>query len=111
MYDDVQFHTVSETGLKLPDGTLIFPPDTWHGRGVETNDDRAVIVSALRESAVNLGIAETELLDRYKWHVRDKQTITVTRRMDGGNHDLDDPSLIDIANAEAPSEPPSESHE
>jgi hypothetical protein len=115
VHDDVQFRSETETGLKLPDGTLVFPPDTWHGRGVLTNEDRAVIVAALQESANHHGIPVADMLDKYKWHVREKMIITVTRRMDGRNHDLDDPTLTDqiaeIVDGEGPSEPPGEWHE
>lgn len=61
-------------GLRLPDGTEIFPPEKWHGRSLETAEDRKVIFDSLRISASNLGIPEQEMLERYHWLTRTRVT-------------------------------------
>lgn len=93
MHADVE-PTIGETiGLRLPDGTEIFPPDTFHGRGLTTAEDRQVILNAIAQSADNLGMASHELLSRYTWLVRGHQVITLTIPMDTTEVALDDPSL------------------
>lgn len=66
-----------EIGLQLPDGTKVFPPDTWHDHPLATPADREVILGLLRAAATSLGEPEIELLDRYHWVTRDKIIATV----------------------------------
>jgi len=54
-------------GLRLPNGEEIFPPEQWHGRNIETPEDREQIYRAIKLSAVNLGFPEEEMLSRYAW--------------------------------------------
>lgn len=84
--------TVQQIGLRLPDGTEIFSPNTFHDRRVDTPEDRRQIVEALTVSAHNLGIDPAALLANYRWIVRDFRTITVP--LDSALHDIDDPNLV-----------------
>jgi hypothetical protein len=61
-----------EIGLQLPDGSKIFPPDTWHEHQLASAADREVILGLIRTAATSLGYPEAELLDRYHWVTRDK---------------------------------------
>ena len=79
MQAEVEVETVVEHGLKLPNGTEIYPPDTWHGRGVETPEDRKVIINALVNSANELGIWPPEdLLNTYAWVAKERQVVTMS---------------------------------
>lgn len=94
---DVEFNVEShrEIGMLLPDGTEIWPGDTWHGRGIETTQDRQVILGALQESARNLNIAASGLLDNYHWLVRisHRYTTTVPGTVEG--FPLDSPDFVE----------------
>lgn len=64
-------------GLRLPDGTEIYPPDTWHQRSLETPEDRRVIHQSIVIAARNLSISENELLGRFAWVTRSRMTAVV----------------------------------
>lgn len=64
---DAEVRREEELGLRLPDGTEIFPPGQWHGRSIETPEDRAAILAAVRLSESNLGFPIGELCARYCW--------------------------------------------
>ena len=93
MQADVETTLNEVIGLRLPDGTEVFPPDTWHGRGLSTAEDRKVILDALVQSAENLGIGAEELLAQYSWLVRGYQTITLTVPLDTTEVALEDAAL------------------
>lgn len=83
-------------GLRLPDGTEIFPPETWHGRGFETAEDRKVVLGALVESAGNLGIDSAELLSQYVWIDRKQDVLTIIFPGLDQPRPLDDPALTTV---------------
>lgn len=99
MHADVETTLNEVIGLRLPDGTEIFPPQTWHGRGLTTAEDRKTVLDAIAQSAVNLGIQTHELLSQYGWLVRGYQTIMLTVPLDTTEVPLDDPSLTTPAPA------------
>lgn len=90
---DVQEQTL--VGLRLPDGTEIWPGETWHGRGVETPEDRQVIVEAIRASAPNMGIDEGLLLTNYHWLIRVDTSYTVNASGIAEAYAIDTPSLLE----------------
>jgi len=61
-----------EIGLKLPNGRVIFPPDTWHDHDLLTANDREVILALIKGAAIRLGYPEEEFLNRYSWITREK---------------------------------------
>lgn len=95
-----------EIGLRLPDGTEIWPGQDWHGRGVESFADRQIIVNALTHSADNLNISAEELLSKYQWAVRTITTYTTLVPGDVRLLPLDTPEVIqapqDVVNGESP---------
>ena len=91
---DLETTVVTEIGLRLPDNTLVFPPDSWHDRPLDTPIARLSILDALRASARNLGMPETELLGRFSWVRREREILCVSRVLADTFHDMDDPSLF-----------------
>lgn len=82
-------------GLRLPDGTEIWPDNSWHGRGVETPEDRRVIVESLKVSARNLSVEESLLLEAYRWIVRVDKVYNVVVVGDYDFHTLESPLLLE----------------
>lgn len=97
MYAELDVTSAFTIGLRLPDGTVIYPPNDWHGRRIDTPSDRAIVLSALQDSARNMGEPEAQLLSRYKWVAVENQVLTVTRVLDSVVHDIDDPTLVEWA--------------
>lgn len=64
-------------GLRLPNGTEVFPPNTWHGHALHGPENRRAIYDAICNSARNLGLDEVELLGRYSWVTRSRVTAIV----------------------------------
>src|SRR5947209_15068555 len=61
-------------GLRLPDGTEVFPPENWHGRGLDTPEGRKAIFDSLVISEANLGFSPGQLLAQYRWVSRPRTT-------------------------------------
>ena len=62
-----------EIGLRLPNGTAIFPPETWHEHPLVTAADREAVVGLIRAAAVRLGYDdEDHFLPHYGWATREK---------------------------------------
>ena len=83
-----------EVGLRLPDGTEVWPPDTWHDHPLVSDEDRRTILTAIAASATKLGMDAAELVSRYRWVVREKHSYTTVVLVDGHDTDLDDPALV-----------------
>lgn len=69
--------TEYEHGLMLPDNTVIWEGEEWHGRPVALPADRQVVLDSLKISAGNLQLDEKYLLGQYRW-VRRAKTSYVT---------------------------------
>ena len=97
--DSVEFDVQvrHEIGLLLPDGKEVWPPDTWHGRGIETAEDRRIIVDALASSAENLHLTSEQLWEKYRWLWRTVKTYITVVPDQARSHPLDTNSfLIDL---------------
>ena len=66
-----------EIGLRLPNGTQIYPPETWHGHSLDGAENRDGLLQTLRAAAANLGYPEESFLEHYQWVTRDKITATM----------------------------------
>lgn len=66
-------------GLQLPNGSILWPPDTYLGHDITTVDDRRKFVDHLRESATQMQFEEADLLGRYKWISQGKYVVTITK--------------------------------
>lgn len=115
MQAEVELKTIQEIGLQMPDGTLIFPPNTWHGRPLATPEDRKIIVDAIATSASNLGMSAQELMGRYHWVVRNQQVVISSWHIEAELRDLLDSALLpveepEIIDTEEVPVPPSEYH-
>lgn len=63
-----------EYGLILPDGSIIWPPQQWHGRTFATPEDRQHLLSSVRLSERNLGFPPGGLVSQFAWATRTKVT-------------------------------------
>lgn len=68
-----------EVGIRLPDGTIVWPPDTLQGHPLSTEDQRQAIVALLRQTATDLHIPPDQFLANYLWVIRKKITVTLTQ--------------------------------
>ena len=93
-----QFHHAVqvETGLRLPDGTEVWPPNTWHGHQVHTPEGRQRVVEAITVSAANLGMTPEDLIEHYRWIVREKHLYITTVCNDGTEVELDSPLVLPV---------------
>ena len=62
---------VQEFGLRLPNGTVVWPPTCYKGHGIDTPDDRAQLLAVLKKTAADLDFVEREFLAHYRWITRD----------------------------------------
>ena len=90
-FEEEHVHVI---GFRLPDGTEFWPGDTWHGRSIETTEDRKVIFDGLMESARNLGIDDEDLMSQYQWLVRTDKVYTVTTVGKVETHSLTSPQSV-----------------
>lgn len=81
-------------GLRLPNGSEIWPGDTWHGHNVVTAEDREKVVEAIKVSAANLGMDESLLLERYQWVVRVDKVYTAYVVGSPGLYPINIPALL-----------------
>jgi len=65
-----------EYGLRLPDGTEVWPPERWHGHGFATSAEREAVFKAVLASEEHLALSTHEVVDRFQWLQR-CSTITV----------------------------------
>lgn len=80
---EIETTTTIETGLRLPDGTTVWPPQEWHHRPLATGDDRTAILGALVEAAKNLGYPRDDFLSQYSWVERTKTVQVITSYSEG----------------------------
>lgn len=66
-----------EYGLKLPDGSIIWPPGQWHGCGFATSEEREKLFRSVKNSAANMGFVPEVLSEQYGWVTRAKITAVV----------------------------------
>ena len=92
--------TETEIGLRLPDGTEIWPPETWHGRSLVTLGDRHLIFDAIAASATNLGLDEGFLASQYRWVTRFRNTYTTVTVGETVETDMFDPNVTQIETPE-----------
>jgi hypothetical protein len=95
-------------GLRLPNGEEIFPPQQWHGRDVETPEDREHIYRAIKLSAINLGFTEEEICSRYTWVPKMRITAVVYEEESGEPLPLPLTGYIDPAAMPPPPVPQSD---
>jgi hypothetical protein len=91
-----------ETGLRLPDGTEVWPPDTWHGHQVTTPESRQRLLEAITISAANLGMIPEDLTEQYRWIVREKHLYITTVCDSGTEIELDSPLMLPVTDAPHP---------
>lgn len=99
-----QFHheIQVETGLRLPDGTEVWPPNTWHGHQPNLPEDRQRILEAITLSAGNLGMIPADLTEQYRWIVREKHLYITTVCDSGTEMELDSPLLLPLPDSPDP---------
>lgn len=101
MKAEVQVEHRVDWGLRLPDGTEIWHPETFHGRAVDTPENRRVIAEALEHSSKNLGFGESSrLLDEYHWIARETQIIIIERPLEQELRSLNDPGAVGVSSSE-----------
>ena len=81
---DVDTTSTTEIGLQLPDGSIVWPPDEWHDRSLDTPEGRRDILDALRVAEKNLGFKPDHFLSFYSWVEREKTMHVVTTQSDPG---------------------------
>jgi hypothetical protein len=84
-----------EYGLRLPDGKELWPPVDFYGTGYQTENERALVLQAIKDALRNMSLPEVATLDSYKWLVREYETITIETVKDFTFHDLDEPGLVE----------------
>ncbi|QDF18575.1 hypothetical protein SEA_PUPPER_89 [Gordonia phage Pupper] len=62
----VRAYRNEEHGLRLPDGTTVWQPDTWNGMPLATESDRQAIEQVLIAKLIEVG-GSTEFLGQYLW--------------------------------------------
>lgn len=70
--------TLTETGLRCPDGTEIWPPETWHSHPLATEAERDVVAQAIIDAAATVHMPVEDLISRYTWVTRSRVIRTVT---------------------------------
>lgn len=71
-----------EIGLRLPNGTTVYPPDTWHGHPLTDAAEREAIVALIRAAAIRLGYDENHFVEHYAWATREKISAVVYEQGD-----------------------------
>jgi hypothetical protein len=92
----------AEYGMRLPNGTEIWPPETFNGTDSTTAEKRHAIVEALRAAEVNLGKEPEQLLAEYQWIVRYRKTMVIVEWTPGFEVPLTDPHIIALPEPQSP---------
>lgn len=90
--DDETTTTVTEVGLRLPDGRVVWPPDEYKGYPLLTADDRSNLLEVLQKTADDLSFTPEEFLRHYRW----VQRVLTTRRVarETGRLPIDSPEAF-----------------
>ncbi|AON96852.1 hypothetical protein BI081_gp255 [Mycobacterium phage Tonenili] len=94
MHADAEVTSEIEIGLKLPDGTQIFPPETFHGSSLATAEDRQAIHAALLVAAANMGYPPDRIQEDYSWIQRENEVVTIRRPVAIQELRIDDPRIL-----------------
>ncbi|AXQ51690.1 hypothetical protein SEA_COLT_81 [Mycobacterium phage Colt] len=94
MHADVDVVAEFEIGLELPDGTQIFPPETFRGRSLATPEDRKVIHDSLLVAMDNMGYPRSRALEDYHWVRRETEVVTIRRSIAINRLAIDDGFVI-----------------
>lgn len=78
-------------GLRLPDGTVVWPPGDYKGHPLHTPQDRAVLASVLAATARDLGFHEPTFLAHYGWAQRVVHEVPATEPIDSEAALADEP--------------------
>ncbi len=72
-----------EYGLLCPDGTVLWPPDTYRGYAFDTDEQRNGFAQILIGAAQELKIEPTVFIGAFGWVPREKTTYVVSKVHDG----------------------------
>jgi len=84
-YQDYQLVSVDEQveyGLRTPDGTVIWPPETYRGYPFSTNEERAAFQDILNAAAVELKLDIATFVGGFQWVPRSRTTLVVAKVYD-----------------------------
>jgi hypothetical protein len=71
-----------EFGLRTPDGTVLWPPDTYRGYPFATPQERNALADILLEAGRELKVDPVSFAASFKWVPRSKTTFVVCRVAD-----------------------------
>lgn len=68
-----------EYGLGCPDGTVIWPPQSWHGYPIATAQDRNGFADILLAAGKDMNVDPTAFARAFMWVPRSRTTIVLSK--------------------------------
>lgn len=85
-------NTFHDVGLRLPNGTEVWPPNDYKGFSFATPEDRAKLLEVLIQTEADLNLPKGTFVSQHTWIKRDWKP--------AGEFAMNDPSLITADNNE-----------